>query len=354
MIKRFELENFTAFDKLGIDFSPRVNLIIGENSTGKTHLLKAAYGICSTGLISEESPELKPAEVNRHLTTKFQSLFLPNRNSPAQMHRNGAKERARLQICFAGDYEISVEFSRKSKLLKVRETIPFERYKAQAIFIPTKEVISFMKGFSSLYEKYEISFNQTYQDLCFLLDLPAVRSEMLQEKVKWAIDEIEKTCGGRFVFLGGGRVVFETENIEYPANFIAEGFRKIGILSRLLETGAIQPGVSGPLFWDEPESNLNPQIAEILVRILLELSRNGQQVIIATHDYVLLKWFDLLSETGKGDHVRYHSLYRDAPTGEIKLSSTDDYLEISPNSIDEAFGYLVDKEIEKDMGNLGK
>ena len=211
-----------------------------------------------------------------------------------------------------------------------------------------------MKGFNSLYEKYGLSFDQSYQDICLLLDLPEIRRETLHEKSKWAMAEIEAICGGRFVFYGGGKVTFKTDNAEYSANAMAEGFRKAGMLSRLLETGAIQPGVSGPLFWDEPETNLNPKLMKLLVKILLELSRNGQQVILATHDYVLLKWFDLLMDKGKGDHVRFHSLYRDPVTADIKVASTEHFLDISPNPIDEAFGFLINQEIENDMGGLGK
>ncbi|MCY1559063.1 hypothetical protein D9M68_960590 [compost metagenome] len=87
---------------------------------------------------------------------------------------------------------------------------------------------------------------------------------------------------------------------------------------------------------------------------LLELARNGQQVILATRDYVLLKWFDLLTDKGKGDQVRFFSLYRDISTKEVKSSMTDDYLHIAPNPIDDAFGYLINQEIENDMGSLGK
>ena len=89
-------------------------------------------------------------------------------------------------------------------------------------------------------------------------------------------------------------------------------------------------------------------------KILLELSRNGQQIILATHDYVMLKWFDLLMDKGKEDHVRFHSLYRAPESSEIKIASTDDYLSINPNPIDEAFGFLINQEIENDMGSLGK
>lgn len=46
MISHFELENFTFFSNLGVDFSPKINVIIGDGDTGRINLLKAAYGIC--------------------------------------------------------------------------------------------------------------------------------------------------------------------------------------------------------------------------------------------------------------------------------------------------------------------
>jgi hypothetical protein len=59
-------------------------------------------------------------------------------------------------------------------------------------------------------------------------------------------------------------------------------------------------------------------------------------------------------DADKDDHVLFHTLYRDQDTSAIKVASTDDYLNIIPNPIDEAFGLLINQEIEKDMGNLGK
>lgn len=41
MITNLQLKNFTAFSELAIDFSPGINMVIGENGTGKTQLLKA-------------------------------------------------------------------------------------------------------------------------------------------------------------------------------------------------------------------------------------------------------------------------------------------------------------------------
>ena len=211
-----------------------------------------------------------------------------------------------------------------------------------------------MEVILSLYDRYIMTFDETYRDIWSLLDLPIIRSKNLQEKSKWAIEEIENICGGKFIFYGGGRVTFKAKNIEYSANAIAEGFRKIGMLSRLLETGAIEPGISGTLFWDEPEGNMNPKLMKLLVEILLELSRNGQQIIIATHDYVSLKWFDLLMDEKQEYEIIYHSLYREPENNELKVKSTKEYLEIYPNPIDEAFEALINAELDKRMGDLGR
>lgn len=354
MIEHLELGNFTAFSRLALDLSPKINVVIGENGTGKTHLLKAAYGLCAGAPLLKNKPDISGDQFEAEMTEKLLGLFMPLDDKLGKMHHQGATDQAQLSARFSSGHNVTATFFNNSRSLAVRDHANFGHRQTEAIFIPTKEVLSFMKGFISLYERFELSFDQTYQDICLLLDLPEVRSESLHEKSKWAMAEIEHICGGRFIFYGGGKVTFKANDVEYSANSTAEGFRKVGILSRLLETGAIQPGISGPLFWDEPESNLNPKLMELLVQVLLELSRNGQQIVLATHDYVLLKWFDLLMDTGKDDHVRFHSLFRDADSSEIKVASTDDYLSIRPNPIDEAFGVLINKEIENDMGGLGK
>ena len=129
---------------------------------------------------------------------------------------------------------------------------------------------------------------------------------------------------------------------------VAEGFRKLGVLHRLLDNSTLVPKVSGPLFWDEPESNMNPKLMKLIVEVFIELAKREQQIILTTHDYVLLKWFDLLSD--ETVHIKYHVLSRDKDTKKVLLTSTDNYEDISPNPIDDAFSFLIDQEIENDMG----
>ncbi|MEA5536776.1 AAA family ATPase [Crocosphaera sp. XPORK-15E] len=354
MITSLELKNFTAFRSLEIDFSPKINVIIGENGTGKTHLLKAAYTLSSGYKLFSKQSSVEASDLKNFLTERLIRLFLPLDNKLGKLHHTGAEEKAECTINFSLEQMLKISFFNNSQFVNIMENQNYKQYQKIPVFIPTKESLSFMEGMLSLYDRYKMTFDETYRDIWSLLDLPVIRSENLHEKSKWAIEEIESICGGKFIFYGGGRVNFKVKNIEYSANAIAEGFRKIGILSRLLETGAIQPGISGALFWDEPEGSINPKLMKLLVKILLELSRNGQQIIIATHDYVSLKWFDLLIDEQQEDEIIYHSLYREPENKELKVHSTKEYLEIYPNPIDEAFEALINAELDKTMGDLGR
>ena len=43
MITQLKLKSFAAFTELDIDFSPGINIIIGENGTGKTALCRFVW-----------------------------------------------------------------------------------------------------------------------------------------------------------------------------------------------------------------------------------------------------------------------------------------------------------------------
>ena len=45
-LKRIEAVNFTVFEDIKIPFSKGLNVLVGENGVGKTHIMKAAYAAC--------------------------------------------------------------------------------------------------------------------------------------------------------------------------------------------------------------------------------------------------------------------------------------------------------------------
>ena len=129
---------------------------------------------------------------------------------------------------------------------------------------------------------------------------------------------------------------------------LAEGFRKLGLLWLLIRNGVLSEG--SVLFWDEPETNLNPKLYRLLMHVLLELQRNGVQIFLATHDYIILKELDL--QKTDADKVAFHSLHHSETDGEIVCHTSRDYLGIHPNAISEAFSDVYDRVVERSLGDL--
>ena len=148
----------------------------------------------------------------------------------------------------------------------------------------------------------------------------------------------------------GEEFFLRSEQGDLEFSLLAEGVRKLALLWLLIRNGTLQP--DSILFWDEPETNLNPKLFGVVMDVLLELQRAGVQVFLATHDYVILKELDL--RTTSADKVAFHSLYREAETGEARCSTTYSYLEIHPNAIADTFTDLYDREVERSLGGARK
>lgn len=70
MINSLHVENFTVFKKADFDFVPGVNVLVGGNATGKTHVLKLLYAMQKT-----------QAEIGRG----FRTYIVPNADGPQRI-----------------------------------------------------------------------------------------------------------------------------------------------------------------------------------------------------------------------------------------------------------------------------
>ena len=83
MITNLQFNNFTAFTNLTIDFSPGINIIIGENGTGKTQLLKA--------ILALSGPEARAEDADEQLARKLCRLYHPLGGQVGELRRAGAR-----------------------------------------------------------------------------------------------------------------------------------------------------------------------------------------------------------------------------------------------------------------------
>ena len=335
-LTRIKLERFTAFEKLDVDLSPGINVFIGENSTGKTHLLKVAYAACDI------------TKTKASFAGKLIRTFLPYQRRVGRLvHRTRKSTRAVAEI-YRGKVKLRSSFSNHAKdprSARITGKTSWTAAEIESAFIPVKEMLANAPGFLSQYESRELHFEEIYRDILLRAYRPkllgphdSVRKKLLtiiQKAVQGKVEIKEETF-----FLRN-----KHGNLEFT--LLAEGMRKLALLWLLIQNGTLLDG--SVLFWDEPEANLNPKKMGTVVEILLELQRLGVQILLATHGYVLLKEFDLRKKTD--DQVRFHALYRDE-NGKMEHQSTEEFLEIHPNAISDTFTDLYNRDMRRALGEV--
>jgi ABC-type hemin transport system ATPase subunit len=332
-LTRIVLERFTAFERLDVDLSPGVNVFIGDNGTGKTHLLKIAYSACDI------------TKTKGSLADKLIRCFLPfERRVGRLVYRTGKSSRAVAEV-YRGQIKIRSSFSNHSKEPKsatITGKGPWVATEIESAYIPVKEVLANAPGFRSLYASREIAFEEIYADIIDRAFLPVPRGPQDARRSK-LLSIIQKLLAGKVIHKDE-HFFLRNKQGELEFTLLAEGMRKLALLWLLIQNGTLLSG--SVLFWDEPESNLNPAKFGSLVEILLELRRMGVQVFLATHDYALLKEFDLRAQDT--DSVCYHALYRDS-SGTIRHNSADRLSEAHPNAIEDVFGDLYNRQVRRSL-----
>jgi len=337
-ITKVKLENFTTFERLDMEPSEGINVLIGANGTGKTHIIKLIYSACDI------------SKTRLNFADKLIRNFLPSGRALGRLvKRSKAKTKCSIEV-YRGSLKLKMSFSKLTKIpssARVTGLDSWQKKPIESVYIPVKEMLANAPGFRSLYSQREIHFEEIYVDILDRAYRPILRQPLEKDKEK-LISQLSK--------LIEGKVSIDKEEFFFRSNLgtkleftlLAEGLRKIGLLMLLIQNGTLKNG--SVLFWDEPETNLNPKFYGPVIDVLLQLQRMGVQIFVATHDYVVMKELDLRKT--KRDKIKYYSLYTNKKTKQIECHSTQNYLEIHPNAIAETFTDLYNREIKRSLGGI--
>nr|WP_290669580.1 ATP-binding protein [Ardenticatena sp.] len=330
-ITRIRLEHFTAFHSLDFHPASGLNVLIGANGTGKTHLMKVAYAACDV------------SKTKKNLAEKLVRVYLPSNDALGRLvHRQRGRQRCSVEISSQAA-SIRISFSSHAtsvKSARIEGATRWAEHPIESVYIPVKEMLANAPGFRALYAQREIHFEEIYADILDRAYLPPLRGRPDRQRQK-LLGKLQKVIQGKVV-LKNEEFFLRNRRGELEFTLLAEGMRKLGLLWVLLQNGTLLEGAV--LFWDEPETNLNPSLFRPLVHILLELQRLGTQIFLATHDYVILKEIDL--QKRPDDDVLFHALYRNEEDRIMSVSATE-YASIHPNAIAETFSNLYEREIER-------
>jgi len=308
--------NFTVFGDLDLKLSSGVNVIVGENGAGKSHLLKLLYATVSVsyqqGRVTDDLP--RKGVLQQELASKLVGVFRPESLGRLVRRRQG-RGRSDVDVGFVDKgLRLAFDFASNAKSEVNLSRSPADWVREAPAFLPTRELLTIYPGFVSLYENRALEFEETWRDTCLLLGLPLTRGPRAA-RVKPLLEPIEQTLGGTVIDENGRFYLRVPGGGSFEMPLVAEGLRKIAMLARLISTGTLLD--SGYLFWDEPESNLNPKVIKGVAESIVQLANSGVQVFLGTHSLFLLRELEIILSRPENSETRQRGQF-------IGLSPSDD------------------------------
>jgi energy-coupling factor transporter ATP-binding protein EcfA2 len=293
MLGSLKVSNFTVFSDQAFNFGSGLNVVIGRNGTGKTHLFKLAYSVVSA-IGAKGETEGTPTKTNLNLNKmakKLVNVFRPDELGRLASRSQGVTT-AEVEATFENSmWNCSFSFNSKSKSDVAFDQLPKTWADLVPAYLPTRELLTIYPGFVSLYDGRYLEFDETWRDTCVLLGEP-LKKGAREKDARSLLDPLEKAMAGQIVVDAGGRFYLDRKpGGRIEMHLVAEGLRKLGMMARLIANGALLD--KAVLFWDEPEANLNPQIIKTIAQCIVAISEH-LQVFVATHSLFLLREFELI------------------------------------------------------------
>jgi predicted ATP-dependent endonuclease of OLD family len=344
-ISHLDLKSFMIFNHLDMSFSPNINVISGENSTGKTALIKLLYACIKSGEKAYLSKgDFTVEKLDSILVSKLQGVFRPDKDSVGRLvNRRQGSNSAEIHIEFDNHDDFDISFNnRHTKHINI-EKHPASNYKSNAVYIPPKEIISSTENFVSLYDDYHIAFEETYYDLARLLEKPLKKGANTSEQ-NAVLERFEDIVDGNIVKKDRVFYLKVKGSGEFEMGLVSEGYRKLVTIMYLILSGSLNK--NSILFWDEPETNMNPKMIQPVVEALIALANLGVQVFVTTHDYFIQQSFNLAATypnpQNKPLQYQFISLYQSKDG--IQAESVNELSDLTHNAIMEEFDALYDRE----------
>lgn len=343
MLKSATFTNFTSVPSETWTFSPSLNVIIGENGLGKSHVLKALYSVLKS--LTPDGLPVKGAQLEKfgksQLEKRIADELIGNMRPDSLgrlVKRQPGRNRAEISIEFRDmDLNTSFELATNSRSQVEISKLPLKGLSKSPVFIPTRELITLCPWFVSLFDTYAVPFEKTWRDTVLLLGAPSLRGAR-EARVREFLSNIETAMGGTVEVDDNGRFFLKINGGRMEAALVAEGLRKFAMLARLISTGVLLE--QGYLFWDEPETSLNPKLIRVLAGVIVGLAKQGIQVFLATHSVFLLREISILTDGKKKPNSRYFAL---AASGDYEVSSLE-----QGNSVDRLQTLvLLDEELQQ-------
>ena len=286
-LTKIAAENFTVFEDIKIPFCEGLNVLVGENGVGKTHIMKLAYAAC---------------QASKHdvsFSQKTTMLFRPDQSGIGRLVNRGKSGSNKAMVSVESDTaKIGMTFSTKTRKWDA-EINSEEKWEKQmsdltSVFIPAKEILSNAWNLDAAVKMGNVEFDDTYLDIIAAAKIDISRGVDSTVRKKY-LDILQKISNGKVTLHEDRFYLKPGTQAKLEFNLVAEGLRKIALLWQLIKNGTLEKG--SVLFWDEPEANINPKYIPVLAELLIMLETEGVQIFVSTRR--LHNKANLMNELGK-------------------------------------------------------
>ena len=331
-LTRIKIENFTVFEDITIPFSKGLNILVGENGMGKTHVMKLAYAACQS----------RKHDVS--FSQKTTMLFRPDQSGIGRLVNRKKKKKNTARVLVESDIaQIGMSFSTKTKKwdaeVKSEEKWEKQMSGTTSVFIPAKEILSNAWNLDAAVKMGNVEFDDTYLDIIAAAKID-ISTDVDSVARKKYLKILQKISNGKVTVQDDRFYLKPGTQAKLEFNLVAEGIRKIALLWQLIKNGTLEKG--SVLFWDEPEANINPKYIPVLAELLIMLEKEGVQIFVSTHDYFLSKYIEVKRE--KDSDVQYISLYKDEKN-QVQCEIAKEFELLEHNTIMDTFRQLYREEI---------
>ncbi|MFN2436907.1 MAG: AAA family ATPase [Desulfotignum sp.] len=289
MLKNIKFHNFGPLRHIDWPGLGRINLVLGENGSGKTFLLKALYVAMRT------LEEHRRGEENRTaaeiLVEKLRWTFQSDKIGDLVTKGAAGALTSTIEL---NDHMFEYSFGKDTtkQITSLENHVPPRS--SNSIFLPAKEVLTLYNIIlESREEKKHFGFDDTYLDLARSLRRSPKGGGNYAEFARSRV-MLEQMLDGKIEFdENSGRWYFKKGNQKFSVGDMAEGIKKIAILDTLLGNRYLD--TSSIVFIDEPESALHPAAISKLMDIVALLAKRGLQFFLASHSYFVVKKLYLIA-----------------------------------------------------------
>ncbi|MNG68858.1 hypothetical protein D3C73_248300 [compost metagenome] len=284
MIKNFSLENYGPIVKVRGDNMGNINLILGENSAGKTFLLKALYSAIRSH--EDANKGNSNQDISEVLSDKLYWTFQAEKLGDIVTRGEGNILNASLTL--TDNSSLFYSFGRNTTKKVTPSLNNLTKRQSNSIFLPPKEVLSLMGVIhkSAVIDKL-FGFDATYVDLVSALNISTQKGRN-HDAFASSRRSLEKMFSGKVEFDTKTKSwVYRKGNSRFTMMATAEGVKKVSILDTLLGNRFLDK--DSIVFIDEPESALHPTAIVEFLNIINVLAQTGIQFFLATHSYYVIK-----------------------------------------------------------------